>query len=57
LRTLGLLALLAGSLILIYPFWRQYVHFVSIPPGQGPVIGGALLCLGVAAIWIGRGRD
>ncbi|MEQ1768457.1 MAG: hypothetical protein ABL879_01345 [Devosia sp.] len=56
-RLIGLFALLAGSLILLQPYVRQYVHYITLPSNQTPLIGGALLCLGIAAIWLSRGRE
>jgi uncharacterized protein YjeT (DUF2065 family) len=56
-RLIGLIALLAGSLILLQPYVRHYVHYISLPPSQTPLIGGALLCLGIAAVWISRSRE
>ena len=53
----GASIIVAGSLILLQPYVRHYVHYISLPPSQTPLIGGALLCLGIAAIWISRSRD
>jgi hypothetical protein len=52
-RTAGLLALLAGSLILMLPMFGQLLHR-SWAVADDSLIGGALLCLGIAAVMISR---
>jgi hypothetical protein len=52
-RTAGLLALLAGSLILMLPMFGQLMHR-SWAIADDSLIGGALLCLGIAAVMISR---
>jgi hypothetical protein len=52
-RTAGLLALLAGSVILMLPVFSQLLHR-SWAVADDSLIGGALLCLGIAAVMISR---
>jgi uncharacterized membrane protein HdeD (DUF308 family) len=52
-RTLGLLSLLAGCVILMLPMLSQLLRrTLAIPDGN--LIGGALLCLGIAALVLSR---
>ena len=48
-RAAGLLALLAGSIILMLPVFSQLLHH-SWAVADDSLIGGALLCLGIAAV-------
>jgi hypothetical protein len=48
-RVVGLLALLGGSVVLMLPLLGQLLHRRLVLPDQ-PLIGGALLCLGIAAL-------
>jgi hypothetical protein len=52
-RIAGLVALLAGSLILMLPVFGQLLHR-SWAVADDSLIGGALLCLGIAAVMISR---
>ena len=52
-RTAGLLALLSGSVILMLPVFSQLLHRSWVVPDD-LLIGGALLCLGIAAVMISR---
>jgi hypothetical protein len=52
-RAAGLLALLAGSIILMLPVFSQLLHR-SWAVADDSLIGGALLCLGIAAVMISR---
>lgn len=52
-RIAGLFALLAGCIILMLPIFGQLLHR-TLAIGDDSLIGGALLCLGVAALVISR---
>lgn len=52
-RVAGLLALLGGSLILMLPVFGQLLHR-SWAVTDDSLIGGALLCLGIAAVMLSR---
>ena len=52
-RVAGLLALLGGSIILMLPVFSQLLHR-TLPLTDNSLIGGALLCLGVAAVVLSR---
>ena len=52
-RTAGLLSLLAGCIILMLPVFSQLLH-LTLTIADDSLIGGALLCLGVAAVTISR---
>jgi hypothetical protein len=52
-RTLGLLALLGGSVILMLPVFGALLRRNLAVPDDS-LIGGALLCLGIAALVITR---
>ena len=52
-RVVGLLSLLAGCVILMLPTINQLLRR-SYYLADGPTIGGALLCLGVAALVLAR---
>ena len=52
-RIAGLVALLAGSLILMLPVFGQLLHrYWAV--ADDSLIGGELLCLGIAAVMISR---
>lgn len=52
-RTVGLFALLAGCIVLMLPMISELIHrHIAIPDGN--LIGGALLCLGIAALVLSR---
>lgn len=48
-RVIGLFALLGGSVVLMLPLFGHLLHRRLNLPDQ-PLIGGALLCLGIAAL-------
>lgn len=52
-RTAGLISLLAGSVILMLPKFSALLHR-TLTLQDDSLIGGALLCLGVAALVISR---
>lgn len=52
-RIAGLFALLAGCIILMLPIFGQLLHR-TLTIADDSLIGGALLCLGVAALVISR---
>jgi len=52
-RIAGLLALLSGSVILMLPVFAGLLHR-SWAVADNSLIGGALLCLGIAAVMISR---
>jgi hypothetical protein len=52
-RTIGLFALLGGCIILMLPMLSQLLHRRLALPDE-PLIGGALLCLGIAALVLSR---
>jgi len=52
-RIAGLFALLAGCIILMLPMFGQLLHR-TLTITDDSLIGGALLCLGVAALVISR---
>ncbi len=52
-RIAGLFSLLAGCIILMLPVFSQLLHR-TLMIADDSLIGGALLCLGVAAIVISR---
>ena len=52
-RVVGLLALLAGCVILMLPIINKLLHR-SLYVVEGTTIGGALLCLGIAALVLAR---
>jgi hypothetical protein len=52
-RTAGLISLLAGCIILMLPMFSQLLQR-TLTVTDDSLIGGALLCLGVAAIVISR---
>ncbi len=54
-RAIGLLSLLSGCIILMLPIFGQLLHR-TISITDGSLIGGALLCLGIAALVLFRGR-
>lgn len=54
-RTFGLLFLLAGTLLLLAPKFFEMVHrYYRFD--EGPILGGALICVGVAAIALTRSQ-
>jgi hypothetical protein len=52
-RIVGLASLLAGCIILMLPMFGELLHR-SLVIADNSLIGGALLCLGVAAVVISR---
>ena len=52
-RTIGLLALLGGSIVLMLPIFGQLLRR-PMAVSDDSLIGGALLCLGIAAVMISR---
>lgn len=48
-RAIGLLALLCGGIILMLPMFGHLLHRRLTIPDQ-PLIGGGLLCVGIAAL-------
>lgn len=54
-RAFGLLFLLGGALVLLAPTFAEllnrYYYF-----RDGPIMGGALICLGLAALVLSRNR-
>lgn len=52
-RIIGLLSLLAGCVILMLPMFSQLLHR-TMTVADGALIGGALLCLGIAALALSR---
>jgi uncharacterized membrane protein HdeD (DUF308 family) len=54
-RTAGLLSLLAGCIILMLPIFSALLHR-TLTVADDSLIGGALLCVGIAAIVISRNK-
>lgn len=49
-RVLGLLLLLAGTLLLLWPHYGYLLHGIRIARADTQTYGGALLLAGVAAL-------
>jgi hypothetical protein len=55
-RAFGLLSLLGGSIVLMLPTINALLNR-SFRVDNGEIIGGALLCVGVAVLILARPRD
>jgi len=55
-RTIGLLLLLGGCLILLWPLYGHLLHWFSISRADTQLYGGAALMAGVAALVFSRTR-
>ena len=52
-RAVGLLAMLTGCIILLLPMFNQLLHVRYFVP-DASLIGGSLICLGIAALVLAR---
>jgi hypothetical protein len=55
-RALGLLLLLAGCLVLLWPLYGHLIHPLFISRGDIQLYGGAALMAGVIALVFSRSR-
>ena len=55
-RSVGLAALLVAVLILLFPFYRQWVPHIPLSTGDSRLLGGLLLAVGAVTLAIFRNR-
>ena len=55
-RAIGLLLLLAGCLVLLWPWYGHLIRFVSIARSDTQLYGGGALMAGIVALIIARAR-
>jgi len=55
-RAIGLFLLLAGSLVLLWPWYGHLVHFFYMSRGDAQLYGGVGLLAGVATLVFSRVR-
>jgi hypothetical protein len=55
-RSIGLLLLLCGCLVLLWPLYGHLLHPLSIPRADTQLYGGAALMAGVIALVFSRSR-
>ena len=53
-RSVGLAAILLSVLILLFPFYRQWVPHVRLSTEDGRLLGGALLAIGALTLAVFR---
>jgi|GEM_PF-2725803 len=55
-RSVGLAALLVAILLLLFPFYRQWVPHIPISTGDSRLLGGLLLGAGALTLAVFRPR-
>jgi hypothetical protein len=55
-RSVGLAALLVAILVLLLPFYRQWVPHLPLSIGDSRLLGGLLLAVGAVTLAIFRNR-
>lgn len=55
-RSIGLAAILLGVLILLFPFYRQWVPYIHITSEDSRLLGGLLLAVGALTLAVFRNR-
>lgn len=56
-RAVGLGLLLAGCLVLLWPWYGYLLHPFTLPRGDTQLYGGAALLAGIAALVMARARS
>ena len=56
-RALGLLLLLAGCLVLLWPWYGHYLHVFTFAHNDSQLYGGAALMAGIVALFVSRVRS
>ena len=55
-RSVGLAAILLSVLILLFPFYRQWVPYIRLSIEDSRLLGGALLAVGAVSLAVFRNR-
>lgn len=55
-RAIGLLLLLGGCLVLLWPLYGHLLHPLAISRGDTQLYGGAALMAGIVALILSRSR-
>ena len=56
-RSVGLAAILLSVLILLFPFYRQWVPHIRLSIEDGRLLGGALLAIGALTLTVFRNQS
>jgi hypothetical protein len=56
-RSVGLAAILLSVLVLLFPFYRQWVPYVRLATGDSRILGGCLLAIGALTLMVFRDRS
>lgn len=55
-RSVGLAAILLSVMILLFPFYRQWVPHIRLSIEDSRLLGGALLAVGAVSLAVFRNR-
>lgn len=54
-RSVGLAAILLGVLVFLFPYYGDWVPFITLKPSESQIFGGLLVAVGALALAIYRG--
>ncbi len=55
-RSVGLAAILLSVLIILFPFYRQWVPYIRLSTEDARILGGCLLAVGALTLAVFRNR-
>ncbi len=56
-RSVGLAAILLSVLVILFPFYRQWLPYIRLSTEDSRILGGCLLAIGALTLVVFRNRS
>lgn len=56
-RSVGLAAILLSVLVILFPFYRQWLPYIRLSTEDSRILGGSLLAIGALTLVVFRSRS